>query len=372
MRPRQIILLIILSLSVMAMANAIGISPSSRAVPFEPGKEVQITFTAINNADSIQVFEIYAKGDLADYVKFEQTRLVMRAMENKPFVMHLTIPQKLEPGVHNAYIGLVQASSLGSGQLNAKAGVESIISIEVPTPGRYITADLLAEPQNVGEPVKFELKVQSKGTEKINQVSGVINIFDGANKIGFTDTGAIPLDSLQKAVLRGEWTATQAGQLIAVADVFYDGLSATAATKFKVGAMLLRILDIKFSEITAGTIGKISISIENEWNQPVDSVSSGFFASKNGAEVGHAVGKPFKITAQGTYTDDLYWDTAGLEPGVYDGKIVLHYLDKTTEQSFKIGLAGGLKFGNATYTAIIALLVSFFILAIFYSRQKKK
>ena len=149
-------------------------------------------------------------------------------------------------------------------------------------------------------------------------------------------------------------------------------MSETAATKFKVGAMLLRILDIKFSEITAGTIGKISISIENEWNQPVDSVSSGFFASKNGAEVGHAVGKPFKITAQGTYTDDLYWDTAGLEPGVYDGKIVLHYLDKTTEQSFKIGLAGGLKFGNAVYTAIIALLVSFFILAIFYSRQKKK
>ncbi|HIH14564.1 MAG TPA: hypothetical protein HA224_04920 [Nanoarchaeota archaeon] len=372
MQPRQIILLIILLASVMAIADAIGISPSSKAFPFEPGKEVQITFTAVNNIDSIQVFEIYAKGDLADYVRFEQTRLVMRAMENKPFVMHLTMPNSLEPGTHNTYIGVVQASSQGTGQLNAKSGVESIISVDVPTPGKYLTAELSAEPQNAGEPVKFELKVQSKGTEKINQVSGVINIFDGPSKIGFVDTNTEPLESMQKTTLRGEWTATQAGQLIAVADVFYDGRSTTAATKFKVGAMLLRILDIKFGEITAGTIGKISVSIENEWNQPIDGAYSEFFASKNGEEVGRAVGKPFKITAQGVYTDDIYWDTAGLEPGVYNGRIVLHYLDKTTEQAFKIGLAGTLKFGNAVYIAIIALLVSFFILAVFYSRQKKK
>ena len=373
MQARQIILLIILFTSALTIASAIGISPSNRAFSFEPGKEVQITFTAVNNMDSIQVFEIYAKGDLADYVRFEQTRLVMRALENKPFVMHLTMPNSLEPGVHNTYIGVVQATSQGTGQLNAKSGVESIISVDVPTPGKYLTAELSAEPQNVGEPVKFKLNVRNKGTDKIASVRGVVNIIDGINKIGVADTNVLSLESGARAILIAEWTAMRAGQLMAVADVFYDGLSTTAVTKFDVGAMMLNIKDIKFGEILAGSVGKISVTVENKWNRQMEeSVYSELIVSKGALDLGHVIGKPFKVPARSTYKEDIYWDTAGIEPGVYNGKVIVHYMDRTAEQTFKIGLTGALKFNNTIYTGIIALLISMVVLVFVLLRQKKK
>ncbi len=373
MGPQKYLLLLLFLAVIIAPVLAIGISPSSVNIPYEAGKDVRLRFTAINHADAVAVFEVYIEGELANYITPEQTKLVMRAKERKDFYVRLHMPENLEPGTRPVQVGVMEASNQASGALSARAGVKSNVEVDVPYPNKYLVAGMAASYANVGEPVHFEITVQNKGMKTIDKVSGSVNIFEGRNKIGFSDSNSIyALAPGQKSVLAIDWQATQIGSLIAVADIFYDELSITAATKFKVGDATLTISSVDFGTIRAGNVGKISVSVQNEWNKPMSGANAELVISRNQQGVARIAGKPFSIDAQGRHKEEFYWDTAGLEPGVYDGKVILHFLGKTTEQGFKIGLAGTRQFDNVVYVAIVALLATLFVLFALYSKKQKR
>jgi hypothetical protein len=376
MRPRIFVYALLLLALILNGAQAVLIGPSTLTVSYSAGSEQQLAFQATNNRDTAIVLSIFTEvgEELANYVALEETSLKLAAGESKPFYVTLKMPEGLEPGPRTFFVGVRETSMPGGGMLTAVAGAKSIVALEVPYPGRYLkVVKLEANNANIGEAIKFKLDVKSLGKDTLSKVHGVVAVTENGVKIGSAETDAIiDLKFLDTGQLNAEWLASRAGEFVAIATIFYDELSTTASTHFKVGEWLVNILDVTYDEISAGTIGKISISVQSKWNAEITGVFNELFIYKEGAQVAGITGKPFSLAPWGTYTDELYWDTKELKPGVYEGKAVAHYGDRTTEQSFKIGLKGMIRLeNNAVYVAIILLLVSLLVLLLINARLRK-
>lgn len=372
MRPRSFVLMILFTFVILDSVCAIGIGPSEVKLQYVAGEEHRLAFWAINNADTPGFFEVYIEGELVDYVTPEKTQLTLKPQEYKEFFVRLKMPEYLEPGPHGVQVGVMERGNPKFGAISAKAGVKSNIAVDVPYPGKYLKAKVSADTVNLGETVNFKIDVTNLGKEPIAKVGSVVGIFENYQKIGFVDSSTVSLKPQEAKSLIANWLPIKGGEFIAVADVFYDGLSTKAETKFRVGELSVDIIDVAYDEILVGTIGRISVKMQSKWNSKIDNLFTELFIYKDGEFVTRINSNLFSLQPWGDYTDVIYWDTKGLQVGVYDGKIVLHYGGKTTEQNFKIGLSGQKKFGNTIYVAIIILLLTMIALSIVYSKQQKK
>ena len=369
MRPRTIALVLALLISIVGTAHAIGISPSGKEIPYLPGEEARVMFTAINNGGTPVVFDISTDGELAGYTTVEKRRLILAPQSAKAFSVVLKIPKELDPGTHSTQI-IITEGSTRAGQVSGRASVISSIEFFVPFFGKYVKAKLNPKTVNIGEPVDFALEIRNLGNETINSAGSTISIFEGNEKIGFADTNSIAdLGPLAGATLSAQWMPSKSGDFIAIADVIYDGLSTQAKASFRVGRMLVNIVDITYDEIFAGTIGKVYVKLESKSNSKLDGVFTELFVYKDGEFLTRINGKPFALLPWDIYTDTIYVDTKGFEPGVYDGKIIVHYGDRQAEQAFKLALRNKKAFDTTVYAIIIVLAISMAALFAIYARQ---
>ena len=228
-----------------------GVSPASYEVDFEPGYKGSFEFNFVVDGSE----DLYAEGDLAEYVSFNKNSVSGR----EEVVVSLNLPSEIDiPGVN--YIRIIAGNVVG------------VVKVDVPYPEKYVEVGLNAPNANAGEDVLFVLELFGKGNELV-VVSPRIEIYrDGEeiDVIGIDDVEVFPGDeiSVNVSINTSDYLA---GDYMAVAVVDYDGVSVSMGNPFLLGEFSVELVDYTKS-FRENKIDRFEILIESLWDDDIDGV----------------------------------------------------------------------------------------------------
>ena len=274
MKIRRYGLLVIFVIFVLFSASqvqAIGIAPARTTLNFEPGGTRSLTFYIINSESRTAEAEIYADGDLSQYISFSKNHLSLAPNEIKPVVATIIFPSELPAGRYLAYIGAVESS-----ESTAETGMSSRIAAE----SQLIIDNLLSEPklivslsaENASEPgqiANFSVNINNPTRLVISKISGEISIYNpkGIQIDKLTLNPLYNLTAGASTILHANWNTANntAGVYSAIANIVYDENSEKANTSFQIGQPKLEILKIWPEQ--RGNIAQFTIEVKNIWTE---------------------------------------------------------------------------------------------------------
>lgn len=368
----------ILILSSTILVNAIGIGPPRIKIDFQPGLKQDIEYYIVNTENMPINVEIYAKGDLKDYIAFDETSFKLYSGGTKTIIAHLTLPEKIDkPGTNVVKIGaLASPITAKAATVAAKAGVESQLLIEVPYEGKYLSANIVVEDVKVGEIAELIVKISNLGKEDIASVSAVINIYDlDNNKIDTVLTDKKELKAGESSELKAQLDTkdVKPGTYKAAALVDYDGNKKEVSTTFNVGDVLIEIIDLKTKDFSPGAIARFSLEVESKWNKLITSVYAVIEIYDPSLNlVGSAESKKFDVPAWSKKQIDVFWDSTGIIPGKYKVKAILHYKGKTAEKSFDIEVKKRGNIWGVVLVGALILLIAYLVWSKWGKRKPKR
>jgi len=334
-----------LLLTLMSMpASAIGIAPGRTTVNFEPGMHQEIAFRVENNEHKDMKVLFRVEGELAQYVKLKELLVDFSAgEESKMFSYIIDLPQSFDkPGDHEANViaqELPKDLKAQGTYVGATAAVATNLLVKVPYPGKYAEIRLDISEAQVNGTTVFIIPVLNFGTEAISKAKGTIEIRGPTNEVLATlETNVLSIPAKGTGELTAGWIANvNAGKYYAVATVNYDGKLAKAEKVFGVGNLYVEVKDIVVKEFTLGDVAKFNILVENKWNEKLDNLYAELIVSNDkGDQLASTKSASTSIEALGQTTLDVFWDTEGVQSGIYNTKVVLHYGDKSSEKQLKI------------------------------------
>lgn len=370
--------LIIIALALLAgQVSAIGISPSRIILHYQPSLEDTLSFTVYNGGGSPTTVKLYSHGELENITSFEKGIIEMKPDSRETFNVRIKLPPgEYEPGDHAVFIGAVEQAEKQLGNrmsVAAVTGVESQVYIRVPYPGKYLSASIDVDDVTVGQPILFKVFVSSLGDEKIWNVTGTIDVYDpeGAKAVSLAST-AESLGPKESKELYAEWTLANvsAGIYRVIATVNYDGKSATAETNFRLGDMILEILDAA-AEMMGGSVVRFVIEVQSSWNDAI----SGVYAKINvsdayGNFAGATSTAPMTISRWGKAQMEAFLKADKMGEGAYEALIMLHYNGKSSEKRVRFKIEGE-KFKVNPLYAVITLLALIIIYLLISKRGGK-
>lgn len=379
---------------------AIGITPGRATFDFEPGKEGSVDFKIINNEHKDMKVLFYVEGELNDSITLYQKIIVMGAGENeKSFKYSFKMPQFLEePGIHEARIiameipkdAIEQGTYVGSA-----VAVAMQFYVRVPYPKKYIEARCDVLEGDVGDNIRFVVSASNLGEQRIVNAHAVIDILSKTgDKIATVKTNTHGIESMKRTELIAEWKAeAEPGSYLARISIIYDEKITEIEKTFQIGTLRIDLNDVVVEDFRLGGIAKFILLIENKWGGALKDVYARVLifddADKNIADSKSAstdLGPLAKTTLF------AYLDTAGIDRGIYDGKIVLNYANKTIEKEITVnvqddsltvnilGVTGKAVGGgtgmstnmNFLLIILVVILILINLLWFLYFRKKKK
>ncbi len=377
MKKSYLYLLCVLFLLVVVKDSfAIGIGPPSVELDFQPALNKDLTFMVLNNIAVPIRADLYVKGYLKDYITLEKDYIDLNPGESANFKVYVRLPSQIDvPGPHDTRIGALESQKTAqAGTVGAKAGVEAKLIINVPYEGKYIKADFEAADIKIGERVNFAIALSNMGKEDIANVRASIEIYDSDNKkIAIVETNSVELKIDEKKELRAEWLSEGFGAGIykALAKINYDENIKEIQTSFKIGDVLIEILDVSISKFKKGEIAQISILIQSKWNEPIDDVFANIELYKDSELVDTIATNHITINPWANSTIDAYWSTVNIAASNYLAKTTLNYAGQTTYKEFNIEVKGKGLGGIGTIIVIISIPIIFFILWWIFWASKK-
>ncbi|MBU4501666.1 MAG: hypothetical protein KKA79_03680 [Nanoarchaeota archaeon] len=376
------IFIVIIFILLLPVAYSIGISPSSIEIWYEPNKEVSYDYSVRIRQESPQVF-MYAKGDLNESITLEQTEAELEPGKWTKFSFTIKFPPKLEPpGLHDNRIGITEASSPSGGGIGVVAGVESILRIRVPYPGRYLELKKFGiSTGEVNKPIDFMIELANIGKEDVNDARARIDIKNSKGEVITTlKTEGTPIKKQKTTTLKAQWQTSTPGLYSASGLVIYDENRLEIGEKgFNVGDLIIELINVSAPPILKGEIAKIYADLKSMWNTEIKDVYAELeVKDENGIVVGKSESKTINIPPWTTKNLVLYWDSRNLEVGDYSGKITLHYAEKTDEEMVIIKIKNpsilSILKENILLTAgiiIIVLMLAFNIILVLKKRKNK-
>jgi hypothetical protein len=389
-------MMILLLLSTNALA--LGLAPGHVDITFEPNGQHRNTLKILNNDKAdIQVI-LYVEGELAPYLKLDDSIITMMADEPEKYTSYtLTLPNSFEKqGLHTSNI-VARAIPMAKGSdatMSATVAIASQINVMVPYSGKYSEITLFSPNFEFGKESNFAVEARNLGTEDTLDAQVIIEIFGPMNnKITTLSSDKFQLQSKQKQLVTLKWNPDIGlGNYRAVASLVYSGGSARDERQFSIGKFTIDIVDITVKDFKLGGIAMFDIMLENRWNEKIPGVYGT-------VSVKDANGKSY--TSFKTATVDLndnekqsiqaYWDTKSVGPGSYKLDIVLSYLGQQSEKVFDIivstdkiqtNLAGQVVSAEQKSTSPVLqgiYILTFLVIAliilnviIFFRKQKEK
>ena len=394
-----VIILIFTTILLFKEVNAIGITPGRTTINFEPNLKKDIKFTIINSEHKDMKVVLSVEGELANYITLHNVLVEFNANEeSKSFIYTVSLPSSLEkPGVNEANIIAmelpVDANEEGA-FVGATAAVATQLHVNVPYPGKYLEIDLKVEEAQQNEPVTFHIPVMNFGEENILHAIASIDILGANNeKIVTIESEDKSINAREKDEFVISWSAdVNPGAYHAIVVVRYDGKIARIEKNFNVGNLMIDVNSITVNNFRLGGIAKFNILVESKWNELIKDVYGQMLINnEDGDNIADFKTASVDVDAFARQDMIAYWDTEGIKEGTYSGKIILHYMGRTTERELetKIGLdsietsilgtgrliKAGQKEGIKTNALLIALVVVLIIVNIgwfVYLRKKKK
>ncbi|MBN2102290.1 MAG: hypothetical protein JW716_05465 [Candidatus Aenigmarchaeota archaeon] len=317
-------------------ASSLGIGAfESTDFIFEPNKKVDITVVISNSLDSYLPIVTYVEGETSEYFTLHgEPNAVLSPRGSTQFTYTLTMPEKFDtPGEHNAFIF---ASELPPEEVGGMAGIIRIgrkVFIRVPYPGKYvdITEFNIYNP-NINQKVDFSIKTINRGSIDIENVYADIDIYDAGDKlIDSVITNSLRGVPGQEIEIKTDWLAvTKPGRHKAIATVNYDGETVAKEKIFNIGSPSIKITDIISNPIQNGSVGKIEIGLESEWNLRIDDVFVNLIVKKdNGEKIADLKSETINIEPWSKPRLNIFWDTNGVGTGNYTGTVAVYYLNET-------------------------------------------
>ncbi len=356
-------LIIIALILLTGQASAIGISPSRIILHYEPGLEETLSFTVYNGDASPTNVRLYSHGELANMTLFDKDAMEMMSDSRDTFNVKIKLMQgEYEPGDHAVFIGAVEQAERQSGNrmsVAAVTGVESQVYVRVPYPGKYLSASVSTEDVIMGQPVIFKVIASSLGDENLDNVTAIIDVYDpqGAKVISLA-SGSESIGPKESKELYAEWAPANASTGIyrATATVYYDGKTAAAETNFRLGDMILEIVDAT-AEMMGSSVVRFVIDVQSSWNDAIQ----GIYATINVTDAGgNAAGStstaPTTISRWSKAQIEAFLKADNLNDGTYDALIMLHYNGKSSEKKVQFEIERE-KFRINPLYALITLLI---------------
>lgn len=339
-------------------ALAIGIGPPRASLDFTPNLAADLNFMVVNTISQPIEAMLYVKGDLAQYITLDKASVTLQPGEQQTFAAHVRLPESIEPGVHDIRIGAVEAEAGSGGTVGARAGVESVLTITAPFAGKLIRVVASAANVTFGNAARLRFEVTSIGNETIDALQVLSSVFDSAGnaKAGLSSEQR-RLQPGETAVIELSWTPETKGSYVARSRVLYDGNEQQVNLSFAVGESSMRILEINASPFTPGQIVKVSVAVENEWNERLSGVYARVTIIDDGTEVAVADSRSTDLGPFATAALDAFVETTSLDNKEYAGLAVVYFADKSVEQSFALAPASLAQASAGALSIEIVLIV---------------
>ncbi len=380
-----LVLLLLAAILSLDGVHAIGIgyryALTGGPLDFQPEMERTFAYELITDAGSTMDYEINVRGGLAPYVDLSTNFIPnVKSSTLVPFTAHLKLPPKLESGIHEAQICVLEGRTRGGGMIGARTEACGGFTIRVLYEGKYLKIQSFeVHDVNVGEMLKMEVAVKSWSEVDINSIKGYIDIFGPTRvnqelkKIATVTTEERQLKSNAEEVLTAylDTSGMDAGGYTAFLTLFYDGEQVNMSRRFRIGDLHMEILNYT-KQFPRGRVNKLDVEVLSQWNSRIDNVYSTIDIDNERLTTPVASFSPWEnkmLTA--------YWDTTNKKLGEYKGKITVYYPNKTTEEiaTFDVVIGGDERRGmitNLIVLIIIVLLILGLILLFFKTRKLDK
>jgi len=340
-----ILMIVIMAVFSMPSADAIGITPGRTTIDFEPGLEKEIYFSVLNNEHKNMQVVFLLQGELNTSITlFDSSVEFMPSEESKQFKYKIKLPEKLEPGLHAGEIVAfeIPKSSAGGTYVGAAMAVVSQLYVYSACPGKCIDTSLNVLDAEQNSTATFIVPIINRGKVGIGEARAIIDIYTSLNeRVDTIETDAWPIDAGARTELSAKWDVNvNAGNYLAKVTVFYDGESKSFEKEFGIGKNVLTIESILVHDFTLGEIAKLQILIENRWSQELKGVFANLLVyNKDSQVMADVKSAADDIPALSRKELVAYWDTVGVEEGIYDGKLMVKYGKKSADRNLVLKIS---------------------------------
>ena len=338
-------ILMIMAVFSMPSADAIGITPGRTTIDFEPGLEKEIYFSVLNNEHKNMQVVFLLQGELNTSITlFDSSVEFMPSEESKQFRYKVKLPDRLEPGLHAGEIVAfeIPKSSAGGTYVGAAMAVVSQLYVYSACPGKCIDTSLNVLDAEQNSTATFIVPIINRGKVGIGEARAIIDIYTSLNeRVDTIETDAWPIDAGARTELSAKWDVNvNAGNYLAKVTVFYDGESKSFEKEFGIGKNVLTIESILVHDFTLGEIAKLQILIENRWSQELKGVFANLLVyNKDSQVMADVKSAADDIPALSRKELVAYWDTVGVEEGIYEGKLMVKYGKKSADRNLVLKIS---------------------------------
>ena len=343
--PRCIAFLLLMILLSQA-AFALGVTPASKNLNYEPDRSQTLTLTVRNDEGRAMDAHVHVKGALKEYITLEKESLSFTAAETEKTLSYtIDMPASVEePGVHSTDIIITEKTEEEGGEIALKPNMEVVhmLHCHVPYPQTYAEARMKSSISKDGEPVRIAIPIFNLGENALKDVWVQLTVTDpSGDTVKELKTEPRPLSSKKAGEITLEIPVDglSGGIYYVKAILHYDDKTLDLTTNFMVEQFLLKLLSIMADEYNEGGIARIKMLIQNEGNKELDDVGSRItIRDMTGSLIDSIKGYKLALNPEETKETSAYWDTSDIKLGRYKGQVVLSYGTESNERNISMDL----------------------------------
>lgn len=315
--------------------------------PFEPNTVKEGKVCVFTDNDGPLHVKISPTSELAKIIEIdEEGELFLEKSTCIPYT--LNFPSKytsenpddlhLQPGFNGLKLSVMEIKESG-GQFGTVRVLNHMVKIYVPYPGKYLDAGFSAKSANQGDPINFSIKIEHKGDQTIDRVTGVITVFNGSGARIDTVSmkpivNVMPQETKTQQV---QWDSEKyaSGRYSANLSLDYGGEDVSLHTNFIIGGLDFDMGSYS-KHITKGGLREFYVEFENLWGETIPDVQAMVSINENDTEQVLFQLIPHDFKAFEKHKMIGYVQTDRLSPGNHSGGITLSF--SNFSKSFDITL----------------------------------
>lgn len=380
-KTKLIVLCLIISFMLfnsIALASALGVSPVSKTVDFEPNKDVELTFNIVNSQRNNVNVILTGFGELSDMIFLEEKIIPVKASDDrKPFKVILRFPSEMEPGIHKGGVEITpEIPESEKDAFLAYVAQSLILSVRVPYPSKYAIITLTVLDVDEGIPLPVYVEFDNLGSEDILKAGAKVELYGPDDKL--IDTLTAPEISIEKNLLGKTQAKSDTkpdiyltrGFYKAVVNAYYDDVKERIDTNFTLGVPKVRIRGLVTRTLGVDQVNKVVFKAYNDWNTEL-SVRGNVIMSGRQEDM-----PVFELEADQEKEITAFFDTTGLELGDYNMSITLKYGKYLRTETFGVKISKDVKpepkgVPGLLLAILIILIVIILIVAVILVKRRK-
>ncbi len=344
------------------MGVGLSTQPLDGPILFEPGKTYTIDYEIVGDDDfSLSLKEGYLGDiDMRPYARITD-------VDKKSFSLIISFPENatISQGGMQSLVVSAKGDSENSANVGGTAIVQKTVPIQVYFEEKRIESSMRASDLNINETGQVEITAESWSHQDIDRISAEIEIRDSEGSVLATMSDSDSLSSGNEVTLSGSFDTSgwAVGDYQAFADLSWDGNSTELQDDFRIGSLEVSIINYTES-VLSENINKFFITIESGWNNDLKDVYAVVFVDgqKMFKTANHDIGAWEEVTISD------YLDTEGIEPGMHEIMISLHYGGEKTVVTDSLSVEKPLEEEQAlSTTSIVVLLAGALVLLIVFN-----